>query len=67
MFSHCQHLVQKMAVRSRISSIGEQRLTQNIVSSLVRSLQDLSTNFKKSQSNYLRSKFILHYLLLYIL
>lgn len=67
MFGHCQHLVQKMAARSRGSTKAEQKLTQNIVASLVRTLQELSTNFKQSQSSYLRSEFCIYHLKLFII
>ena len=56
MFSRCQRLVQQINQRSRYSSLQEQKLTLNVVSSLARTLQELSNNFRKSQSTYLRSK-----------
>jgi hypothetical protein len=67
MFGHCQHLVQKMAARSRGSTKAEQKLTQNIVASIVRTLQELSTNFKQSQSSYLRSEFCIYHLNLIVI
>lgn len=50
----CQRVVQRINSRCHQGSSNEQRLTKNIVSSLARSLQDLSTNFRRAQSSYLR-------------
>ncbi|CAH1779246.1 unnamed protein product [Owenia fusiformis] len=54
MFMRCQRLVQKINSRSNQGTTQERKLSQNIVSSLARTLQELSTNFRKSQSAYLR-------------
>ncbi|KAL3859292.1 hypothetical protein ACJMK2_009517 [Sinanodonta woodiana] len=54
MFSRCQRQVQDISNRSKQGAEVERKLSSNIVSSLVRSLQEMSVNFKKSQSTYLR-------------
>ncbi|XP_062596505.1 syntaxin-16-like [Saccostrea cucullata] len=54
MFTRCQRLVQQISSRSVRGTEQEKRLSSNIVSSLVRSLQEMSTNFRKSQSVYLK-------------
>lgn len=54
MFTRCQRLVQQINSRSFHGTEQEKRLSTNIVSSLVRSLQEMSTNFRKSQSVYLK-------------
>ncbi|KAK3086180.1 hypothetical protein FSP39_014798 [Pinctada imbricata] len=54
MFTRCQRLVQQINNRSLRGTEQERRLSNNIVSSLVRTLQDMSTNFRKSQSAYLK-------------
>ena len=51
----CQRIVQRINSHCHQGSTNEQRLTKNIVSSLARSLQDLSSNFRRAQSSYLRS------------
>ena len=56
MFHRCQRTVQQINNRSRLGNAQEQKLTLNIVSSLARSIQDLSLNFKRSQSSYLQSE-----------
>lgn len=53
MFSHCQRLIQQITARSRRGTDQEMKLSQNIIMSLIRSVQDLSNNFRKSQSSYL--------------
>ena len=57
MFHRCQRLVQQISRRSSYGNAQDVRLTQNITSSLARTLQELSTNFRKGQSAYLRRKF----------
>ncbi|XP_061188465.1 syntaxin-16-like isoform X1 [Saccostrea echinata] len=54
MFTRCQRLVLQISSRSVHGTEQEKRLSSNIVSSLVRSLQEMSTNFRKSQSIYLK-------------
>lgn len=56
MFSHCQRLVQQIRSRSVHGKQMEQKLAQNIVASLARSLQEMSINFRRSQSAYLKSE-----------
>lgn len=53
MFSHCQRLIQQITARSRRGTDQEMKLSQNIIMSLIRSVQELSNNFRKSQSSYL--------------
>ncbi|XP_031564081.1 syntaxin-16-like isoform X3 [Actinia tenebrosa] len=54
MFHQCQSAIQRMGKQSRGASKQEQRILKNVISSLAVSLQDLSTNFRKSQSSYLK-------------
>ncbi|KAK6981914.1 syntaxin-16 [Biomphalaria glabrata] len=54
MFFHTQRLVQQINNQSHRGSAHEQKLTMNIVSSVARTMQEMSTNFRKSQSAYLR-------------
>ncbi|XP_013381832.1 syntaxin-16 isoform X4 [Lingula anatina] len=54
LFHRCQRLVQQINSKGHYGSAQEQKLAQNIVSSLVRTLQDLTVNFRKSQSSYLK-------------
>ncbi|XP_005112545.1 syntaxin-16 [Aplysia californica] len=54
MFSHCQRLVQQINNQSNRGPSYEQKLSHNIVASLARTMQEMSTNFRKSQSAYLR-------------
>lgn len=53
MFSHCQRLIQQITARSRRGTDQEVKLSQNIIMSLIRSVQELSNNFRRSQSSYL--------------
>lgn len=54
MFAHCQRLIQQITARSRRGTDQELLLSQNMVMSLVRSIQEMSNNFRKSQSTYLK-------------
>ncbi|XP_077191831.1 syntaxin-16 isoform X2 [Paroedura picta] len=54
LFHRCQRAVQTLHSRSRGCTEQEQRLLKNIVSSLALSLQELSTNFRHGQSDYLK-------------
>ncbi|KAL5022061.1 hypothetical protein ScPMuIL_001216 [Solemya velum] len=54
MFSRCHRLVQQINGKCHTGTQQERQLCQNIVASLARTLQEMSTNFKKSQSAYLR-------------
>uniref|UniRef100_T1J522 t-SNARE coiled-coil homology domain-containing protein n=1 Tax=Strigamia maritima TaxID=126957 RepID=T1J522_STRMM len=53
MFSYCHRLVQQIRNKSYGSRFQEQRLSHNVVQSLVATLQELSISFRQSQSNYL--------------
>ena len=69
LFSHCQRLVQQINNQSNRGPAHEQKLSSNIVASLARTMQEMSTNFRKSQNAYLRSELclirIVHFLLWY--
>lgn len=54
MFQRCQRLIQTFNSTTRLSSGQEQKMIKNMVSSVARSLQDLSTSFRTAQSSYLK-------------
>ncbi|XP_026508537.2 syntaxin-16 [Terrapene carolina triunguis] len=54
LFHRCQRAVQALQSRSRNCTEQEERVLRNIVSCLAQSLQDLSTNFRHAQSDYLK-------------
>ncbi|CAH3022203.1 unnamed protein product [Porites evermanni] len=54
MFHQCQGSIQRIGRQSRGTSKQEQRLLKNVMSSLAVSLQDLSLNFRRGQSSYLK-------------
>ncbi|XP_077982254.1 syntaxin-16-like isoform X2 [Glandiceps talaboti] len=54
MFHRCQRNIQQIGNKSRSASTQEKRVTKNIMSSLATSLQDLSINFRRGQSAYLK-------------
>lgn len=54
MFHRCQRAVQSIQSRARSCTEQEERVLRNVVSSLAQSLQDLSTNFRHTQSGYLK-------------
>ncbi|KAM5135918.1 syntaxin-16 isoform 2-T2 [Mantella aurantiaca] len=54
MFHRCQRAVQSLQSRARNCTEQEERVLRNVVSSLAQSLQDLSTNFRHTQSGYLK-------------
>ncbi|KAM4692244.1 syntaxin-16 [Rhinophrynus dorsalis] len=54
MFHRCQRAVQSLQSRSRSCTEQEERVLRNVVSSLAQSLQDLSINFRHTQSGYLK-------------
>lgn len=56
LFHRCQRAVQVLQSRSRTCTEQEARVLRNVVSSLAQSLQDLSTNFRHAQSDYLKRK-----------
>jgi hypothetical protein len=56
MFSRCHHLVQQIRSHSVHGKQLEQKIATNIVASLARTLQEMSSNFRRSQSAYLKSQ-----------
>ncbi|XP_038070345.1 syntaxin-16-like [Patiria miniata] len=54
MFHRCQRAIQAIGGKSRSASGQEQKVTKNIMGSLAGRLQELSINFRKSQSSYLK-------------
>ncbi|XP_070574996.1 syntaxin-16-like isoform X2 [Ptychodera flava] len=54
MFHRCQRNIQYIGSKSRMGSDQERKVTKNIMSSLATSLQELSINFRKGQSAYLK-------------
>ncbi|XP_006024144.1 syntaxin-16 [Alligator sinensis] len=54
LFHRCQRAVQVLQSRSRNCTEQEERVLRNVVSSLAQSLQDLSTIFRHTQSDYLK-------------
>lgn len=56
MFHRCQRAVTGLQSRCGHCTEQEERLLRNVVSSLAQSLQDLSTNFRHTQSSYLKRK-----------
>ncbi|XP_041060726.1 syntaxin-16 isoform X1 [Carcharodon carcharias] len=54
MFHRCQRSVQSLQGKWRSCTEQEERVLRNVVSSLAQALQDLSTNFRHAQSNYLK-------------
>ena len=55
MFHRGRHTVQQLNASARLVSDMELRLNRNITSSVARSLQELSSAFRSSQSAYLKS------------
>ena len=56
MFNRAKRGLQIIIAKSKNVSDQEKRLAKNVTASLASSLQDLSANFRKSQSSYLKSK-----------
>ena len=56
MFSRAKRGLQTIQSQSKNASDQERRLAKNVVQSLAGSLQELSTNFRKTQSSYLKSE-----------
>lgn len=56
MFNRAKRGLQIIIAKSKNVSDQEKRVARNVTSSLASSLQDLSANFRKSQSLYLKSK-----------
>lgn len=57
MFHRCQRAVVGLQSRSGHCTEQEGRLLRNVISSLAQSLQELSTNFRHTQSSYLKRKY----------
>ena len=56
MFNRAKKGLQGISNQANSGSDQERRVAKNVTSSLAMSLQDLSGNFRKSQSTYLKSK-----------
>ena len=56
MFNRAKRGLQIIITKSKNVSDQEKRVAKNVTSSLASSLQDLSSNFRKSQSLYLKRK-----------
>ena len=56
MFNRAKKGLQGIIAQSNRGSDQERRVAKNVTSSLAISLQDLSGNFRKSQSTYLKSE-----------
>ena len=56
MFNRAKRGLQVIIAKSKNASDQEKRVSRNVISSLATSLQELSGNFRKSQSVYLKSK-----------
>ncbi|KFM64741.1 Syntaxin-16, partial [Stegodyphus mimosarum] len=54
MFHHCQKIIHQIRERSRGTTSREHQVSQNVLSSLVSSLQELSSKFHSAQSEHLR-------------
>jgi len=54
LFGTCHRLVQQMQGKGSRSTWNEKRLRDNVIKSIVNSLQDLSHTFRSSQGQYLR-------------
>jgi len=55
MFNRAKRGLQVIIAKSKNASDQEKRVSRNVISSLATSLQELSGNFRKSQSLYLKS------------
>lgn len=54
MFHHCQKIIHQIRERSHGTTSKEFEVSRNVLSSLVSSLQELSTKFNGAQSEHLR-------------
>merc|ERR1712093_741037 len=52
-FHQCQRVIQSIARKSTYGTPQEKSLTKNIMASVARELQSLSSSFRKQQSSYL--------------
>ena len=59
MFNRAKRGLQIIIAKSKNVSDQEKRVARNVTSSLASSLQDLSANFRKSQSSYLKSNLVI--------
>lgn len=53
-FQHCERLIHQVSAKSQGSSLQEQRISQNVITSLVTSLKDLYISFRSAQSSYVK-------------
>ena len=56
MFTRAKRGLQTINSKSKDASDQERKVAKNVTTSLAISLQDLSVNFRKSQSSYLKSE-----------
>ena len=56
MFNRAKKGLQAISAQGNSGSDQERRVAKNVTSSLAISLQELSGNFRKSQSSYLKSE-----------
>ena len=56
MFSRAKRGLQAITAKSKDASDQEKKVAKNVTTSLAISLQELSINFRKSQSGYLKSE-----------
>ena len=56
MFTRAKKGLQGISGQAKTGSEQEKRVAKNVTSSLALSLQELSVNFRKSQSFYLKSE-----------
>ena len=56
MFSRAKRGLQAISAKSKDASDQERKVAKNVTTSLAFTLQELSVNFRKSQSGYLKSK-----------
>lgn len=56
MFSRAKQGLLTIGSRAKHGTDQEKKVARNVMSSLALTLQELSVNFRKSQSTYLRSK-----------
>ncbi len=57
MFNRAKRGLQSINAKSKAASDQEKKVAKNVTSSLAMSLQDLSVNFRKSQSSYLKREY----------
>ncbi len=57
MFNRAKRGLQSINAKSKAASDQEKKVAKNVTSSLAMSLQDLSVNFRRSQSSYLKREY----------